>query len=160
MELKKGQTIMMNVDLDMPAAILHEAVSNRSGMPLEGFALYYRSKKLEGEAALSSWQVGKDAIIEVKTRGRGGVKEAGSSGDVRYDLLQHGATASNLKSAAAPCPAQRRTSSSPPARVAPRRAARRTAPLRTPRRTPEGHYRTRHANQRRLFPIQAAPALS
>ena len=57
---------MMNVDLDMPAATLHEAVSNRSGMPLEGFALYYRSKKLEGEAALSSWQVGKDAIIEVK----------------------------------------------------------------------------------------------
>ena len=43
---------MMNVDLDMPAATLHEAVSNRSGMPLEGFALYYRSKKLEGEAAL------------------------------------------------------------------------------------------------------------
>jgi len=114
----------MNVDLDMPAAILHEAVSNRSGMPLEGFALYYRSKKLEGEVALSSWQVGKNAIIEVKTRGRGGVKEAGSSGD--------GTTASNLKSAAAPCPAQRRTSSSP--------------------RSPH-NYRTRHANQRRLCNI-------
>ena len=70
---------MMNVDLDMPAATLYEAVSNRSGMPLEGFALYYRSKKLEGEAALSSWQVKKDAIIEVKTRGRGGAKEGGSS---------------------------------------------------------------------------------
>ncbi len=72
MELKKGQTIMMNVGLDMPAAILHEAVSNRSSMPPDTFALYYRSKKLEGEALLSSWQVEKDAIIEVKTRGRGG----------------------------------------------------------------------------------------
>ena len=72
MELKKGQTIMVDVDLQMPAAILHEVVSNRSGMPPEGFALYYQSKQLEGEAALSSWGVAKDANIEVKTRGRGG----------------------------------------------------------------------------------------
>ena len=93
MELKKGQTIMMNVDLDMSAAILHDAVSNRSGMPPEGFAIYYQSKQLEGEAALSSWGVEKDATIEVKTRGRGGAGEGldtqffkistpdGSSGD-------------------------------------------------------------------------------
>ena len=78
---------MMNVDLDMPAAILHEAVSNRSGMPLEGFALYYQSKQLEGGAALSSWGVEKDATIEVKTRGRGGAKEGESSGNIP----QHGA---------------------------------------------------------------------
>jgi len=71
-ELKKGQTIMIDVDLQLPAEIFHEAVSNRSGMPLEGFALYYQSKQLEGEAALSSWGVEKNATIEVKTRGRGG----------------------------------------------------------------------------------------
>ena len=76
-ELKKGQTIMVDVDVQMPAAILHEVVSNRSGMPSEGFALYYQSKKLEGEAALSSWGVEKDATIEVKTRGRGGVQTHG-----------------------------------------------------------------------------------
>ena len=93
MELKKGQTIMVNVDLQMTATILHEAVSNRSGMPPEGFAIYYQSKQLEGEAALSSWGVEKDATIEVKTRGRGGAGEGldtqffkistpdGSSGD-------------------------------------------------------------------------------
>ena len=64
---------MVDVDLKLPAAILHEVVSNRSGMPLEGFALYYQSKQLEGEAALSTWGVEKDATIEVKTRGRGGM---------------------------------------------------------------------------------------
>ena len=80
MELKKGQTII--ADLQMPAAILHEVVSNRSGMPLEGiseiegFALYYQSKQLEGKAALSSWRVEKDATIEVKSRGRGGMQAA------------------------------------------------------------------------------------
>ena len=71
-ELNKGQTIMVEVDLQMPAATLHEVVTNRSGMPPEVFALYYQSKQLEGEAALSSWEVAKDATIEVKTRGRGG----------------------------------------------------------------------------------------
>ena len=76
-ELNKGQTIMVEVDLQMPAATLHEVVTNRSGMPPEGFALYYQSKQLEGEAALSSWGVAKDATIEVKTRGRGGVQTRG-----------------------------------------------------------------------------------
>ena len=76
-EMKKGQTIMVDVDVQMPAAVLHEVVSNRSGMPPEGFALYYRSKQLEGEAALASWGVAKDATIEVKTRGRGGVQKHG-----------------------------------------------------------------------------------
>ena len=81
MELKKGQTIMVDVDLKLPAAILHEVVSNRSGMPLEGFALYYQSKQLEGEAALSTWGVEKDATIEVKTRGRGGTKALAGAAD-------------------------------------------------------------------------------
>jgi len=67
---------MVDVDVQMPAAILHEVVSNRSGMLPEGFALYYQSKQLEGEAALASWGVQKDATIEVKTRGRGGAPEA------------------------------------------------------------------------------------
>ena len=63
---------MVDVDLQMTATILHEVVSNRSGMQPDGFALYYQSKQLEGEAALLSWGVAKDATIEVKTRGRGG----------------------------------------------------------------------------------------
>ena len=78
-ELKKGQTIMMDVDLQVPAEIFHEAVSNRSGMPPEGFALYYQSKQLEGEAALSTWGVEKNATIEVKTRGRGGMDRTGAA---------------------------------------------------------------------------------
>ena len=65
----------------MPAAILHKVVRNRSGMPPEGFALYFQSKQLEGEAALSSWGVQKDATIEVKTRGRGGARFGGDLGD-------------------------------------------------------------------------------
>ena len=64
---------MIDVDLQMPAEIFQEAVSVRSGVPSLGFTLYYQSKRLEGEAALSSWGVEKKAIIEVKTRGRGGV---------------------------------------------------------------------------------------
>ena len=91
MELKKGQTIMVDVDLKMPAAILHEVVSNRSGMPLEGFALYYQSKQLEGKAALSSWGVEKDATIEVKSRGRGGMKVAAPSSYKLHALTPHSA---------------------------------------------------------------------
>ena len=72
---------MVDVDVQMPAAILHEVVSNRSGMPPEGFALYYQSKQLEGEAALASWGVQKDATIEVKTRGRGGAPKADGGAD-------------------------------------------------------------------------------
>lgn len=74
MELKKGETIMMDIDLDNPAATFYEAVSIRLRIPIHNFALYYQSKKLEGEAALASWGVTKDATIEVKTRGRGGVQ--------------------------------------------------------------------------------------
>jgi len=84
-ELKKGQTIMIDVDLQLPAEIFHEAVSNRSGMPLEGFALYYQSKQLEGEAALSSWGVEKNATIEVKTRGRGGADATKTKGSTEGD---------------------------------------------------------------------------
>ena len=71
-ELKKGETIMTDASLHLPAAFLHEAFSNRSGVPSDHFELYYRGKRLEGEAALASWGVGKDSIIEVKMRGRGG----------------------------------------------------------------------------------------
>ena len=72
MELKKGETIMTDASLHLPAAFLHEAFSNRSGVPPDHFELYYRGKRLEGEAALSSLGVGKGSTIEVKMRGRGG----------------------------------------------------------------------------------------
>ena len=72
MELKKGETIMIDTVLHLPASFLHEAFSNRSGVPLEHFELYYRGKRLEGEAALVSWGVGKGSTVEVKMRGRGG----------------------------------------------------------------------------------------
>ena len=72
-ELKKGETIMTDASLHLPAAFLHEAFSNRSGVPPDHFELYYRGKRLEGEAALASWGVGKDSTIEVKMRGRGGM---------------------------------------------------------------------------------------
>ena len=71
-ELKKGETIMTDAALHLPASFLHEAFSNRSGVPPDHFELYYRGKRLEGEAALASWGVGKDSTIEVKMRGRGG----------------------------------------------------------------------------------------
>ena len=71
-ELKKGETIMTDASLHLPAAFLHEAFSNRSGVPPDHFELYYRGKRLEGEAALASYGIGKDATIEVKMRGRGG----------------------------------------------------------------------------------------
>jgi hypothetical protein len=81
-ELKKGETIMTDASLHLPAACLHEAFSALSGVPPDHFELYYRGKRLEGEAALSSWGVGKNATIEVKMRGRGGgcvgAKEASS----------------------------------------------------------------------------------
>ena len=71
-ELKKGETIMTDAVLHLPASFLHEAFSNRSGVPLEHFELYYRGKRLEGEAALASWGIGKGSTVEVKMRGRGG----------------------------------------------------------------------------------------
>ena len=76
-ELKKGETLMIDASLHLPATYLHEAFSNRSGVPPDHFELYYRGKRLEGEAALASWGVEKDSAIEVKMRGRGG-------GCVRY----------------------------------------------------------------------------
>jgi len=72
-ELKKGETIMIDVALQLPAYFLHEAFSNCSGVPLHYFELYYRGTRLEGEAALMNWGVEKDSTIEVKMRGRGGV---------------------------------------------------------------------------------------
>ena len=72
MELKKGETIMVDAALHLPASFLHAAFSDRSGVPLDFFELYYRGKRLEGEAALVSWGIGKGSTIEVKMRGRGG----------------------------------------------------------------------------------------
>ena len=80
MELKKGETIMIDVALHLPAACLHGAFSNRSGIPPDHFELYYRGKRLEGEAALSSWGIEKDSAIEVKLRGRGGAPDTSSDG--------------------------------------------------------------------------------
>ena len=73
MELKKGETILTDAALHLPAACLHEAFSKRSGVPPGHFELYYRGKRLEGGEALANWGVGKDATIEVKMRGRGGM---------------------------------------------------------------------------------------
>ena len=73
MELKKGETIMTDATLHLPAGFLNEAFSKRSGVPLDHFELYYRGKRLEGEAALASYGIGKNATIEVKMRGRGGM---------------------------------------------------------------------------------------
>ena len=80
MELKKGETMMIDAALHLPAAFLLEAFSNRSGLPPDHFELYYRGKRLEGEAALSSWGIEKDSTIEVKMRGRGGGPGASSDG--------------------------------------------------------------------------------
>ena len=80
MELKKGETIMIDVALHLPAACLHEAFSNRSGFPPHHFELYYCGKRLEGKAALSSWGIAKDSTIEVKMRGRGGAPDTSSDG--------------------------------------------------------------------------------
>ena len=63
---------MIDASLHLPSSFLHKAFSDRSGVPLGFFELYYRGKRLEGEATLASWGVGKDSTIEVKMRGRGG----------------------------------------------------------------------------------------
>ena len=79
-ELKKGETIMIYVALHLSAAFLQEAFSDRSGFPPDYFELYYGGKRLEGEAALSSWGIEKDSSIEVKMRGHGGGPGMGSDG--------------------------------------------------------------------------------
>ena len=73
MELKKGETIMIDAALHLPVALLREVFSDRSGVPLDLFELYYRGKRLEGKAALASYGVAKSSTIEVKMRGRGGM---------------------------------------------------------------------------------------
>ena len=70
---------MINAALNLPASFLHKAFSDCSGVPLDFFELYYRGKRLEGEAALASWGVGKGSTIEVKMRGRGGMLSQGNS---------------------------------------------------------------------------------
>ena len=66
---------MIDVALYLPAAYLHEAFSNRSGLPPDRFELYYRGRRLENEAAISSCGIEKDSTIEVKMRGRGGTRD-------------------------------------------------------------------------------------
>ena len=75
-ELKKGQTLMVDANLQQPPGALHENVCNRSGLPADTFELYYGSRRLDGEAMLANWGVEKDSLIEVKTRGRGGCMAA------------------------------------------------------------------------------------
>ena len=79
MELKKGETIMTDAALHLSASFLYEAFSDRSGVPLDFFELYYRGKRLEGEAALACWGIGKGSTIEVKMRGRGGMPSSQNS---------------------------------------------------------------------------------
>ena len=43
-ELKKGQTIMVDANLHQPSGALHEDVSERSGLPADTFELYHGSK--------------------------------------------------------------------------------------------------------------------
>eukprot|EP00964_Phaeocystis_antarctica_P039990 scaffold22842_cov65-Phaeocystis_antarctica.AAC.9 len=83
---------MTDASLHLPAAFLHEAFSDRSGVPPSHFELYYRGKRLEGEAALSSYGIGKDATIEVKMRGRGGminIQSADGAGADASGALDH-----------------------------------------------------------------------
>ena len=70
---------MVDASLQQPSGVL-EDVSERSGLPADTFALYHGSKRLEGEAVLASWGVEKDSLIEVKTRGRGGMHGGGGGG--------------------------------------------------------------------------------
>ena len=99
MELKKGQTIMMNIDVETAAATFHEAASIKLSMPPNDFALYHQSRKIEGDAALSSWGVKKDATIEVKTRGRGGGDKgqmpSRQTADNRRAAFENGSARSN-----------------------------------------------------------------
>eukprot|EP00964_Phaeocystis_antarctica_P088390 scaffold56238_cov61-Phaeocystis_antarctica.AAC.1 len=71
---------MVDANLQQPSGALHKDVSERSGLPTDTFELYHGSKRLEGEAVLASWGVEKDSLIEVKTRGRGGMHSGGGSG--------------------------------------------------------------------------------
>ena len=80
MELGKGQTIMVDADLQQPSRTLHKDVCSRSGLPADSFELYHGSKPLEDEAPLASWGVKKSSLIEVKMRGRGGMQTAGGEG--------------------------------------------------------------------------------
>ena len=93
MELKKGETIMIDAALNLPASFLHEAFSVRSGVPLDFFELYYRGKRLEGKAALASWGVGKCSTIEVKMRGLGGAGNKEGKQPQKPTAFLEGATA-------------------------------------------------------------------
>ena len=105
MELKKGETIMTDAALHLPASFLHEAFSDRSGVPLDFFELYYRGKRLEGEAALASWGVGKGSTIEVKMRGRGGMPSSRNSSPRSPRGGDAGARATSPLATAAPAAA-------------------------------------------------------
>eukprot|EP00964_Phaeocystis_antarctica_P138374 scaffold103067_cov54-Phaeocystis_antarctica.AAC.1 len=76
----RGQTIMVDANLQQPSGALRKDVSERSGLPADSFELYHGSKRLEGEAVLARWGVEKDSLIEVKTHGRGGMHSGGGGG--------------------------------------------------------------------------------
>ena len=105
MELKKGETIMIDAALHLPASFLNETFSDRSGVPLDLFELYYRGKRLEGEAALASWGVGKGSTIEVKMRGRGGMPSRPNSRNSSPRGGDAGARATSPLATAAPAAA-------------------------------------------------------
>eukprot|EP00964_Phaeocystis_antarctica_P028180 scaffold15890_cov65-Phaeocystis_antarctica.AAC.2 len=71
---------MVDANLQQLSGALHKDVSERSGLPADTFELYHGSKRLEGEAVLARWGVEKDSLIEVKTRGRGGMRGGGGGG--------------------------------------------------------------------------------
>ena len=104
-ELKKGETLMINAALSLPASSLHKAFSDRSGVPLDFFELYYRGKVLKGEAALASWGVVKDSSIEVKMRGRGGSRNKSGKEPMRQAAPPHSQAANTGPSSSSASPA-------------------------------------------------------
>jgi hypothetical protein len=56
-ELKKGQTLMVDANLQRPPCALHKNVCNRSGLPADTFELYYGSKRLHRRGAAAGERV-------------------------------------------------------------------------------------------------------
>ena len=66
---------MVDADLEQPPADLYERISDRAALgPGCDFWVLYGGKRLEGDAALSSWGIKKGAGIQVRLRGRGAGK--------------------------------------------------------------------------------------
>ena len=87
-EFKKGATVMFSMPLQRPVAALYVAVYAHGGVPRDQWALWAGGKRLdEGDGAtLASCGIGRNSVIEVRGRVRGGAPGgggggAGSSGD-------------------------------------------------------------------------------